>query len=230
MQRIKETQLPYKLRATTRFEQVDLNCLEDTELLALLIGGPYATSDAQDLLDQLPLFSLQTASYQELGQFNGVGEATAKRILAGIELGRRTIYPPSARMQITSPERAATYLTERGMDKLEQEELWVFSLNTKNIVIKTHEVYRGNVHSSIVRVAEIFKGPVTCNATAIILAHNHPSGVPSPSPEDIEVTRTIVKSGALLGIEVLDHIILGSAERWVSLKGEYSDIFQEWTK
>jgi DNA repair protein RadC len=112
------------------------------------------------------------------------------------------------------------------MDKLAQEELWIISVNTKNIVIKTHEVYRGNVHSTIVRVAEIFKGPVTCNATAIILAHNHPSGVPSPSPEDIEVTRTIVQGSALLGIEVLDHIILGSPKRWVSMKTEYLDIFQ----
>jgi DNA repair protein RadC len=103
------------------------------------------------------------------------------------------------------------------MGNLEQEHLRTVLLDTKNRVLSSHTVYIGNVNSSIIRVSEVFREAIRENATALIVAHNHPSGDPSPSPEDIRVTRSIVEAGDLLGIEVLDHLIIGH-QRFISLK------------
>ena len=103
------------------------------------------------------------------------------------------------------------------MGSLEQENLRTILLDTKNRVLDTRNVYQGNVNSSIIRVAEIFREAVRANATAMIVAHNHPSGDPTPSPEDVQVTRSIVEGGRLLGIEVLDHLVIGR-QCYVSLR------------
>ena len=103
------------------------------------------------------------------------------------------------------------------MGSLEQEHLRTILLDTKNRVLESPTVYKGNVNSSIIRVSEVFRQAIRANATALIVAHNHPSGDPTPSPEDIQVTRSIVEAGDLLGVEVLDHLIIGH-QRFVSLK------------
>jgi DNA repair protein RadC len=103
------------------------------------------------------------------------------------------------------------------MSALEQEELRVISLNTRNRVLRIDTIYRGSVNASQVRVGELFKSAIRSAATAIIVAHNHPSGDPTPSPDDVDVTRVIVEAGKLLDIEVLDHLIIGTG-RYVSLK------------
>lgn len=138
---------------------------------------------------------------------------------AGSDLGRfvREVREP---VQIGSPEAAAAYLQQHLFTPFEifdQEELWVLLLNTKNRI--THEalVYRGTVNSMVIRPAELFKAAVRVNAAALILAHNHPSGSPEPSPEDVQVTRAANQAGSLLGIELLDHLIVGR-DTWVSLK------------
>lgn len=121
---------------------------------------------------------------------------------------------------VSSPAQAAQYLQENifiPFEQCKQEELWVLCLNTKNRITHDTMVYRGNVNSSVIRIAEIFRPAVLLAATAIIVSHNHPSGDSSPSPEDVQVTRSTVEVGDLLGIEVLDHIIIGE-DRWVSLK------------
>jgi len=100
---------------------------------------------------------------------------------------------------------------------LEQEHLRVFLLDTRNHVLDIVEVYKGSVNSSQIRVGELFKPAVRQNATAIIVAHNHPSGDPTPSPDDVAVTRAIVQAGKLLNVDVLDHLVIGQG-RWVSLK------------
>jgi DNA repair protein RadC len=104
------------------------------------------------------------------------------------------------------------------MGALEQEELRVVVLNTKHHVLDVVTVYRGTINSSAVRVAEVFKAAIRCNAAAIILAHNHPSSDPSPSSEDLAVTREVLAAGTLLGIELLDHLVIGGGGRWVSLR------------
>ena len=121
------------------------------------------------------------------------------------------------RVQVKSPGDAALLLVH-DMALLEQEQLRVLVLDTKNHVVASEDVYRGNVNSAIVRAAEVLRLAVKLNAPAIIVAHNHPSGDPTPSPEDVAVTRQIVDAGKLLDIDVLDHIVIGRADFWVSLK------------
>jgi DNA repair protein RadC len=127
-----------------------------------------------------------------------------------------TLLQPNQRERITSPQDVAGMLMVE-MGRLEQEELRVVLLNTKNEVMQVVCVYRGSLTSAPVRVAEVFKEAIRCNAFAIIIAHNHPSGDPSPSAEDVAVTREIVEAGKLLGIDVLDHLVIGQG-RWASLR------------
>jgi DNA repair protein RadC len=103
------------------------------------------------------------------------------------------------------------------MAALDQEHLKVLLLNTKNEVMSTQEIYVGNVNSAVVRVAEVFRPAIRDNAPSIIVAHNHPSGDPTPSPEDVAITRELVAAGKLLGIELLDHVVIGSGNRYISL-------------
>lgn len=124
---------------------------------------------------------------------------------------------PTPREQIKSPADVAALLMLE-MSHLDQEELRVINLDTKNRIQRITTVYRGSVNSAQVRIAEIFKDAVRLNSAAIIIVHSHPSGDPSPSPEDILVTRQIVEAGKLLDAEVLDHVVIG-AGKWVSMRG-----------
>jgi DNA repair protein RadC len=147
-----------------------------------------------------------------------VGEAKACQVIAALELGRRLAVSLSSeeRPQVASPDQVAA-LVQTEMSLLPQESLRVVLLNTKNYVVAIREVYRGSVNSAQVRVAEVFREAVRETCPAIIVVHNHPSGDPTPSPEDIAVTRDLVAAGDLLDIEVLDHIVVGGG-RFVSLK------------
>ena len=127
----------------------------------------------------------------------------------------------ASKYTVTSPDTAARYLQDNvftPFEQCDQEELWTLCLNTKNRITHDAMVYRGNVNSSIIRLAEVFRPAILVNATAIIISHNHPSGDPSPSPEDVQITRSTVEAGQLLGMELLDHIVVGNQHRWVSLK------------
>jgi DNA repair protein RadC len=117
---------------------------------------------------------------------------------------------------IASPTDAARYLTGE-MSLLDQEELWVLNLSTRNTVLGTSKVYRGSVNTSLIRGAEIFRDAIRLNAPAIILAHNHPSSDPSPSQDDVTTTRSLIVAGRLLDIELVDHLIIGG-QNFVSLK------------
>lgn len=119
--------------------------------------------------------------------------------------------------QVTSPKDAAEFL-KTYYDGLTQEHMCVILLNTKSKIVAFVPVYIGSVHTSVVRIGEIFRPAILINASAIILAHNHPSGDPTPSPEDAAVTREVVKAGQLLDVDVLDHIVMGEGNKFVSLK------------
>ena len=123
---------------------------------------------------------------------------------------------PEERPSINSPGDAAA-LVQYDMSALEQEELRVILLNTRNRVQKIETIYRGSLNTSQVRVGEIFKAAIRVNAAAIIVVHNHPSGDPTPSPDDLAITRAIVEAGRLLDVQVLDHLVIGQG-RFVSLK------------
>jgi DNA repair protein RadC len=189
---------------------------------AELIANVLQTHDALDLaIDMLATFgdlpSLARASAAQLCGFKGVGEAQAVRLKAALALGKRLFAQTTGNVQrISSPADAANLLMAE-MQHLEQEHLRVILLDTRNRVIGVRTLYIGSVNTSVIRIAEVFRSAIAENAPAIIVAHNHPSGDPSPSPEDVSVTRSIVDAGRTLSIDVLDHIVIGSG-RFVSLK------------
>jgi DNA repair protein RadC len=169
------------------------------------------------LVDFGGLTGLAQASFEELCGARGMGEAKATQIKAALELGRRLLAAaPQERLQVRNPADVANLLMME-MGLLEQEHLRAVLLDTKNFVIRIATVYAGSLNSAVVRVGEVFREAIRANAAAIILAHNHPSGDPTPSPEDVRVTQMVVEAGVLLDISVLDHLIIGR-NRYVSLK------------
>ncbi len=150
-------------------------------------------------------------------QIAGIGPAQAARIKAALEFGRRLVsYVPGDRCQIRGPADAAQLLMAE-MSLLEQEHLRLVLLDTKNYVLSVPTIYVGSVNAGLLRVGELFRYALKHNCVALIVVHNHPSGDPTPSPDDVVVTHKIIQGGQMLDIEVLDHVILGQG-RFVSLK------------
>ena len=189
-----------------------------TELLAAVIGGQRQIEIAQALLARFDgdIRRLYLAHPDEMASVKGISQATAARIKAALNLGLRLNRPPEERPAINSPADAAA-LVQYDMSLLEKEHLRVFLLDRRNRVMDIVEIYQGSVNSSQVRVGEIFRPAIQRLASAIIICHNHPSSDPTPSPDDVAVTRAIVQAGRLLDIQVLDHLVIGHG-RWVSLK------------
>jgi DNA repair protein RadC len=190
-----------------------------TELLAAVIGGQRQIETSQALLARFDgdIRRLYQAHPAELAAVKGISQATAARIKAALNLGLRLNTPNEERPMINSPADAAA-LVQFEMSLLEKEHLRVLLLDRRNRVLDIEEVYQGSVNSSQVRVGEVFHAAVGRLASAIIIVHNHPTGDPAPSPDDVAVTRAIVQAGKLLDIETLDHLIIGQAGKWVSLK------------
>ncbi len=209
-------------RPRERLATLGPQALSNAELIAILlrvgVPGENAVQVGQRLLQKFGGISgLHRAPFTELCQQHGIAEAKAAQIKAAIELGRRlTLEAPEERPAINSPADAAA-LVQYEMSALEQEHLRVMLLDRRNRVLETVEVYRGSVSSSQVRIGEVFKEAVRKNASALIVIHNHPSGDPTPSPDDVAVTRAILQAGKLLDVDVLDHLVIGQG-RWVSLK------------
>jgi DNA repair protein RadC len=196
--------------------------LNDPELLAIIMrtGSRYASAleTAHHLLARHGgLEGLSRASIPELCTQVGLGPAKAVELQAAFELGRRLLrLRPLEQPQVRSPQDLARLLMS-SMSNLEQEYLKVVLLNTKNRVLDNKEVCRGSLNSAAVRIGEIFREPVRQNAAAVILVHNHPSGDPTPSPEDVRLTSAAREAGDLLDIEVLDHLVIGRND-FVSLR------------
>ena len=218
--RIKE--LPVSEQPRERLRDYGPSALSDAELLAILlrtgVPGMNVVQLAQKLLiDHGGWAGIQRMNFEEFTSIHGFGEAKAAHVKAALEIGRRLLLAqPEQRPQITSPADVANLLLLE-MSHLEQEHLRVVILNTKIFDLKISTIYIGSINSSAVRVGEIFKEALKQNAAAIIIAHNHPSGDPTPSSEDVAVTGEIVEAGKLLGVDVLDHLVIGQG-RWVSLR------------
>jgi DNA repair protein RadC len=214
--------LPQNERPRERLQHIGAPAVATAELIAIILrtgsGGENVLRLAERILHRFgDLVGIARASLTELQEVRGVGPAKAIEIKAALELGRRlTAQTPAERPRITCPSDAANLLMSE-MSLLEQEHLRVLLLNTRNEVLRINTVYIGNVNTSVVRIAELFRPAIRENATSLILVHNHPSGDPSPSPEDVRVTREVDKAGKLLNIELIDHIIIGR-NRFVSLK------------
>lgn len=219
--------LPLAVRPRERLQALGAKALSDEELLAIILRTGTQSSSALELarsilLEYRSLAALNAASVRELSRIRGIGPVKAGDLQAAIELGKRIITrSPEELLQITGPQDAYRLL-QAEMSLLEQESVRVILLNTKNRVQGVAQVSVGSLNSSVVRVGEVFREAVRQQAAGIVLAHNHPSGDPTPSTEDVTLTRKIVEAGQLLDVEVLDHIIIGRAGPrtvgWVSLR------------
>ncbi len=216
------TDLAEQERPRERLARLGPQSLTNAELLAILLRvgvvGENAVQVGQRLLQHFGgLAGLHRADFQEVCAEYGLGPAKAAQIKAAIELGNRLrLEAPDERPAVHSPADAAA-LVQYEMSALEQEELRVLILDIRNRVLDTVTVYRGSINSSQVRVGELFRTAIRRNAASIIVIHNHPSGDPTPSPDDVAVTRAMTQAGKLLDIEVLDHLVIGRG-RFVSLK------------
>jgi DNA repair protein RadC len=217
------TDLPSADRPRERLAEVGAGSLSNGELLAILLRvgakGENAVRLAERMLNQLGgLVGLHHASYVDLCSVKGIGPAKAAQLKAALELGERIARAgPVERRVISSPSDAAN-LVMYELSALDQEYLYVIHLDTRNRVLGPPlEVYHGSLNTSLIRVGEVFREAVKLNAAGVIVVHNHPSGDPSPSPEDVAVTRALVEAGKLLDIDVLDHLVIGQ-HRFVSLK------------
>lgn len=210
-------ELPADEQPANRLALEGATALSNAELLAVFLGTPDSLDLATELLVRFGgMHGLVKASPEQLQQVYGIGPKLALQIKALAEMARRLQKPQDGTPRITSPVDAANLLMA-DMRYLEQEEMRVILLDTRNKVLGMHTVYRGSLNTAVVRVGEIFKPAIDANAAAIIISHNHPSGDPGPSPEDVHVTRQVVKAGELLDIQVLDHVVIGDG-RHVSLK------------
>jgi len=209
-------------RPRERLARLGPQALKGEELLAILlrvgVAGENAVQVGNRLLNDFGGFSgLHRASFDEVCRQHGVGTAKAAQIKAALEIGHRLrLEEWKERPSINSPQDAAD-LVMHEMSVLEQEELRIVLLDTRNRVLDTVAVYKGSLNSSQVRIGELFKEAIRRNSAAIIIVHNHPSGDPTPSPDDITITRAIIQAGKLLDIDILDHIVIGQ-NKWVSLK------------
>lgn len=214
--RLSIRELPQSDQPAYRAEFCGFGALSNLELLTLVGRIPHLDTAAALLRDR-NLLDLARLNLAEMQTVPGIGPTTALAIKSALELARRLVVtPPYDRPQVKSPADAATVLMAE-MQGLEQEHLVTMLLDSKNRVLRTHTVYIGSLNTAVVRVGELFREAIRLNSAALILAHNHPSGDPTPSPEDVMVTRQVVEAGKLLNIEVLDHVVIGQS-RWVSLK------------
>ncbi len=219
---IKEMAL--ETRPRERLSAYGAQSLSDAELLAILLRSGAAATTAIDLANQLltcfgGLRGLVDTTLEELQAVKGVGLAKAAQVKAALELGRRIASRPAERRPVVrTPEEAAGLVMEE-MRHLDREHFWTLLLNTKNRVLAVEKVSIGTLNSSSVHPRELFKNAIRKSAAALILAHNHPSGDPMPSQQDLELTRRLAAAGELIGIKVLDHIIIGD-NRFTSLRAQ----------
>jgi DNA repair protein RadC len=196
--------------------------LGDNELLAVVLGTGSQQADALAVANRTltacgGLHGLARASVDDFARIAGIGLAKASRLRAALELGRRTLtHRPGTRAQLLTARDAAAYLLP-AFGSRPVEQFGVVLLDTKHFVLRTRIVAVGTLNATIVHPRDVFREALVAGAAAIVVFHNHPSGDPSPSPEDVDLTRRLAAAGVLMGIDLLDHVVLGDA-RYCSLK------------
>ena len=193
--------------------------LGDNELVAVVLGSGCHATDALAIANELlaahgGLHGLLRSTCDDLARAASVGPTKAAQILAALEMGRRTLaHAPGARIQLRTPRDAAIYLLPPfGSRPVEQ--FGVVLLDTKHRVLRTTVLAIGSLNATGVQPREVFREATLGNAAAVVVFHNHPSGDPSPSPDDRDLTRRLVAAGVVMGIDVVDHIILGDVKYW----------------
>ncbi|HPF43209.1 MAG TPA: DNA repair protein RadC [Syntrophomonadaceae bacterium] len=207
--------MPESMRPRERMLAEGEHSLSDTELLAIIIGNGTSNLSALDLARHIlaqhgSLRHIKEASLEELMQHPGIGPAKAVNIKAAMEIGRRISLDVRNKMSIKSPEDVKNMVME-DMRYLDREYFRVMYLDRKGGLLSMEDVSIGGLHSALVHPREVFKPAIKKSAASIILVHNHPSGDPSPSREDLELTASLIEAGKHLGIEILDHIVIGES-------------------
>jgi DNA repair protein RadC len=188
--------------------------LGDNELVALIVGSGCRRTGALAVANELltahgGLHGLVRSTADDLARTAGIGRAKAAQVLAALELGRRTLaHSPRARLQLRTPREAAGFLLP-AFGSRPVEHFGVVLLDTKHRVLRTTVLAVGSMNTTVVEPRDVFREAVSGAAAAIVVFHNHPSGDPSPSPDDVELTRRLDAAGVLMGIKLIDHIILG---------------------
>jgi len=215
--------LPEDERPREKLYRYGPKTLSNTELLAIIIRTGNKENTAIEICQKLlvgkkeGISFLANASLQEIMKVNGIGKCKAAQILAAVELGKRVMTSThKEKSKITSPKDIVDVLM-LDMIHLKKEHFKIVMLDTKNQIIGIEDISVGSLNSSIVHPREVFKEAIVRSSAAIILVHNHPSGDPTPSKEDIAITKRLVEGGEILGIKVLDHIIIGN-NKYISLK------------
>ncbi|WP_034631390.1 RadC family protein [Desulfotruncus alcoholivorax] len=220
--RVTIKEMPAELRPRERLLKEGPQLLSDIELLAIMLrtgsSGFSAVELATALLGRFGgLKQLLDVSTEELNEFKGIGPAKVAQIRAALELGRRVAIATAwDRPAIKSPENAAALVMEE-MRHLDREHFWALLLNTKNQVLSKEIISIGTLNSSAIHPRELYKAAIRRSAAGVILVHNHPSGDPTPSLQDIEVTKRLIEAGNIIGINVLDHLVIGD-NKFVSFK------------
>lgn len=209
-------------RPRERLVRQGASSLSNQELIAILLRTGTKQESVLHLANRVLTYfeqiqELKNASIEEIIAVKGIGQAKAVQLLAAVELGKRLSQQKTDdKFTIRSPKDAATYLMA-DMTSLNQEHFVTLFLNVKNQILHKQTIFIGSLNASIVHPREIFREAVKRSAASIICAHNHPSGNPAPSTEDIDVTKRLVEAGQLMGIELLDHVIIGD-HQFISLK------------
>jgi DNA repair protein RadC len=214
--------LPADERPRERLRDYGASTLSSAELIAIILrtgsSKESALAQAQRLLSQFGgVVGMMTAPFEELRKQHGLGEAKAAQIKAALELGTRAAKESQqARATIRSPEDIANIMLAE-MSLLQQEHVRVVMLDSRSRLLGISEVYKGSVHTAQVRYSELVRDAIRADATRIVLVHNHPSGDPTPSAADIQMTKALVQVGKLLDIEINDHIIIAGGT-YVSMR------------
>ena len=193
--------------------------LGDNELVALVLGSGYRRTGALTVANALlasrgGLHGLVRSTCDDLARVAGIGRAKAAQVLAALELGRRTLaHAPSARIQLLKPRDAAAYLLP-SFGSRAVEQFGVVLLDTKHRVLRTTVLAIGTLNTTVVQPREVFREAALGGAAAVVVFHTHPSGDPTPSPDDVELTRRMAAAGIVMGIDVVDHVILGDVRYW----------------
>jgi DNA repair protein RadC len=214
--------IPADDRPRERLQKYGAQFLSNADLLAIILRTGTPGENVMELASRMlvkygSLSGLLNIDFQLLCHEHGLGMAKAAQLKAALELGKRlSIEQRDKRIQIKTADEAAQ-LVRMELMNLEHEEMHIMVLDTKNQLVEYSQRYKGTVNTSVVRVAEVFRPAIIRNCPRILLCHNHPSGDSTPSPEDLSVTREIIKAGRLLDIELVDHIIIGNP-RYTSIK------------
>src|SRR6202521_4236444 len=215
-------ELPSNERPRERLEHFGPQALSLAELLAIILRTGTRSDNALELANKLlskygGLPGLVRADFRELCAEYGMGEAKSAQVKAALELGRRlALVQVDTRYKISTPADAAN-LVMLEMAYLDTEQMRILLLDAKSHLVEKVSLYQGTANSSVLRAAEVFRPAIIRNCPGLILCHNHPSGDPTPSQEDIETTKQLVEAGRILDIELVDHLIIGH-QRFVSLK------------